>query len=308
MPTERIRRRGDRRPPVIAMLGLLGILAAPLAGCQSVGGVAGALPAATEAESGMSDMAIPVPGQDRPMSARLHLPAGTGPFPLAIVNHGSDQRLEARALMPMPAYPALTDFLLGEGYAVLIPLRPGHGSAGGRYLEDQGGCERADYRQAGLATAALIRAAIDHMHAMPMIRPGETLVIGTSAGGWGAVALASLNPQGVVGYVNFSGGRGGRNRGKPGENCAPERLVAAAAAFGHDARLPGLWLYAANDSYFPPHLSAALAQAYRDAGGRVTFDLRPAVPGDGHGLIQQPAAQWEAPLRRFLRDASPGRR
>ncbi len=257
------------------MLGLLGILAATLAGCQSVGGVAGALPAATETESGISDMTIPVPGQTRPMSARLHRPAGTGPFPLAIINHGSDQRLEARARMPMPAYPALTDFLLGEGYAVLIPLRPGHGSAGGPYLEDQGGCERADYRKAGLATAALIRAAIDHMQVMPDIRAGETVVIGTSAGGWGAVALASLNPPGVVGYVNFSGGRGGRNRGRA-ENCAPDRLVAAAAAFGRDARLPGLWLYAANDSYFPPELSAALAQAYRDAGGRVTFDLLPA--------------------------------
>lgn len=280
---------------------LAALLAALSAGCRSVGSVVDGLPGAGVSVVAPGEVAIPVEGLPRPMRATLRLPAGDPPFPLAVVSHGSDQRLEARARMAIPAYPALSDFLLGQGYAVLIPLRPGHGPAGGPYLEDQGGCARADYRASGLATAGLIRAAIDHAEKMPAISAGETLIIGTSAGGWGAIALAASDPRGIRGYVNFSGGRGGRDRGRPGANCAPERLVATAGAFGGNARMPALWLYAENDSYFGPQLSRALAEAYRSAGGNVTFVLLPGTAGDGHGLINGPATAWEEPLRRFLR-------
>ena len=44
----------------------------------------------------------------------------------------------------------------------------------------------------------------------------------------------------------FSGGRGGRSYGIAGRNCAPERLIAAAAAFAR-VHVPTLWLYAVND-------------------------------------------------------------
>jgi dienelactone hydrolase len=292
----------------MAARALAGLVVAVLAGCQSLESTIGGMPAAAVTSAGPSEVAIPVAGLSRPMPATLHLPSGAPPFPLAIVSHGSDQRLEVRARMVMPSYPALTDVLLGEGYAVLIPLRPGHGPARGPYLEDQGGCERADYRASGLATARLIRAAIDHAQTMPAISAGETLVVGTSAGGWGAIALAAADPRGIRGYVNFSGGRGGHNRGRPGENCAPERLVAAAGAFGQTARLPALWLYAEDDSYFGPQLSEALAAAYRDAGGRVAFTLLPGGSGEGHGLINRPAAAWADPLRRFLREIDAGRK
>lgn len=301
------RRPVGRRRAVMAAGALVGLLGVSLAGCRSVGDVIADMPAATAPSAEAGEVAIPVAGLSRPMPATLHLPRGTPPFPLAVLSHGSDQRIEARIRMTMPSYPNLTGFLLEEGYAVLIPLRPGHGPAGGPYLEDQGGCGRADFRAAGLATAGLIRAAIDHAETMPAIARGETLVIGTSAGGWGAVALAATDPQGIRGYVNFSGGRGGRDRGRPGVNCAPDRLVATAGAFGRTARVPGLWLYAGNDSYFGPQLSRALSQAYRDAGGKVDFVLLPDTPGDGHGLINQPAAVWQDRLRGFLREIAGGR-
>ncbi|HMB75630.1 MAG TPA: hypothetical protein VKN76_04485, partial [Kiloniellaceae bacterium] len=59
-----------------------------------------------------------------------------------------------------------------------------------------------------------------------------------------------------------------RNRGRLDNNCSPERLVAAAAGFGRTARVPTLWLYAENDSYFPPDLSRRMATAYTAAGGK----------------------------------------
>lgn len=248
------------------------------------------------------DLLIPVPSAARPMLARLHLPPGEGPFPLAIVNHGSDQDPVARRRMQMPEFPRLTEWLLARGHAVLLPLRPGHGRAGGPYLEDQRGCARADYLGSGLATASLIEAAIRHMRDMKFIRSDGTIVIGTSAGGWGAMALASRNPAGVAAYVSFAGGRGGRNMGRAGDNCAPERLIAAARQFGARARVPGLWIHAENDSWFAPGLVHAMAEAYRAGGAPLDLQMLPAGRGEGHFLIHEPEMRWAQALERFLSD------
>ena len=77
--------------------------------------------------------------------AMLFRPPGDGPFPLAIIAHASTQNVLRRAQMPQPEYRALASWLVARGYAVLVPERPGHGATGGQYLEDQGGCDEADY-------------------------------------------------------------------------------------------------------------------------------------------------------------------
>jgi dienelactone hydrolase len=238
----------------------------------------------------------PVPGLL--MRAYLFRPRGDGPFPLAIVNHGSDQDSVERSRMPMPEFGAITEWLLARGYAVLLPQRPGHGDTGGRYLEDQGRCSNANFEKSGRATADAIAAAIDFMAQQSFIKPNGIVVVGNSAGGWGALALASRNPPNVRAIVNFSGGRGGRNLGKAGKNCSPGKLVATAGEFGRAARIPTLWLYAENDSYFAPDLSNRMSEAYRTAGGAIEFHLLPAVPGEGHNLIQ--TATWAPYVETFL--------
>lgn len=245
---------------------------------------------------------IPSPRSDLMMRAYLYRPPGEGPFPLAVVNHGSDQDAIDRSRMPMPSFPAITDWLLAKGYAVILPQRPGHGKTGGPYLEDQGRCSNADYVGSGMATADSIAATISFMTAQSFITPDGVIVVGNSAGAWGALALASRNPGNVSEVVNFSGGRGGRNRGKANKNCSPDRLVAAAGVFGRTARIPTLWLYAENDSYFPPDLSRRMAEAFQAAGGNAKYLLLPATQGDGHSLIQTkpPAASWIGPLNDFL--------
>jgi len=237
------------------------------------------------------------------MQAVLRRPPGPGPFPLAVVNHGSDQDPVARDRMGLPSFPVLTNWLISKGYAVLLPLRPGHGATGGRYLEDQGSCARPDYTRSGLATAQAIESSIEFMRTDPTIRKDGVVIFGNSAGGWGAVALASRNPAGVRAVIAFAPGRGGRNRGRAGDNCAPDRLVEAAAAFGRSARIPSLWLYAENDSFFPPALSQRMADAYRSAGGRLDYRLLPAVGGEGHNLIQSPAERWAPAVESFLASA-----
>lgn len=98
--------------------------------------------------------------------------------------------------------------------------------------------------------------------------------------------------------MNFSGGRGGRHLDKPSNNCAPERLVAAAAFFGSTTRVPTLWIYAENDTYFPPALSRQMARAFDDAGGRAEYHLLPPLPGEGHFAVRSEG--WSGILADFL--------
>jgi dienelactone hydrolase len=262
-------------------------------------------PQDTEAAHGRRQLwLIPSPVRGLLMRAYLFRPPGAGPFPLAVINHGSAEDPYLRAKERMPAFHLLTDWFVAHGYAVLLPQRPGHGATGGRYLESQGDdCRSARFYESGIGAAQSIAAAIGFMTTQPFIAPVRIVVVGNSAGAWGALALASTGPKGVSAVVNFAGGRGGHDQNRTGRNCAPDRLVAAAAAYGRTSRIPTLWLYAENDSYFPPALSIKMADAYRAAGGNIDFHLLPAVAGDGHALAfnGSAAAIWTPILEQFLR-------
>jgi dienelactone hydrolase len=227
-----------------------------------------------------------VPSPDPATAARAFLfrPAGDGPFPLAIIAHATSQNVLRRAQMPQPEYRALAAWLVARGFAVLVPERPGHGATGGRYLEDQGGCDEADYAKAGRATADSIAAALDFMRGQSFIRQDGAVIVGHSAGAWGALALAERNPHGLAAIVAFAPGRGGRANDLPNQVCAPHTLISAAAEFGKTARVPVTWLVAANDSYFSPDLSRRIADAFRAGGGRVNFRALAASGSEGHWL------------------------
>jgi dienelactone hydrolase len=227
---------------------------------------------------------VPSPNPATPARAVLFRPPGDGPFPLALIAHASTQNALRRAQLPQPEYRALAAWLVARGFAVLVPERLGHGATGGKYLEDQGGCDEADYSRAGRATADQIAAAMDPLRKQPFIRPDGTIIVGHSAGAWGALALAGENPQGVAAVIVFAPGRGGRANDFPNQVCAPHTLMATAAEFGRTARVPVTWLVAANDTYFPPDLSRRLADAFRGAGGRVDFRVLAAYGSEGHWL------------------------
>ena len=103
---------------------------------------------------------MPSPEPGIAAHALLFRPSGEGPFPLALIAHASTQNVLRRAQMPQPEYRALAAWLVARGFAVLVPERLGHGATGGKYLEDQGGCDEADYSRAGRATAASIASAL----------------------------------------------------------------------------------------------------------------------------------------------------
>jgi dienelactone hydrolase len=232
---------------------------------------------------------VPAPDFATMPHALLFRPPGDGPFRLAVIAHASTQNVLRRAQMPQPEYRALAAWLVLRGFAVLVPERPGHGATGGKYLEDQGGCDEANYISAGRVTADVIAASVGLVRKQPFIRQDGMVVIGHSAGAWGALALAGEDPKDVAAIILFAPGRGGHANDLPNKVCAPHTLISAAAEFGKAARVPVTWLVAANDSYFSPDLSKQLADAFRGGGGKVEFRVLAASGSEGHWLAETEA-------------------
>jgi dienelactone hydrolase len=227
---------------------------------------------------------LPTPLADHTARAVLYRPPGDGPFHLAVIAHATTQNVLRRAQMPQPEYRALAAFLVARGFAVLVPERLGHSGTGGTYLEDQGGCDEADFVRSGRATADQILLALQFMQKQPFITPEGAVLIGHSAGGWGALALANLDPKLVSGIIAFAPGRGGHANDFENRYCAPHTLIAAAETFGKAARVPVTWLVATNDTYFSPEFSKKLVDAFRSGGAKVDFHVLPAFDGEGHWL------------------------
>jgi dienelactone hydrolase len=229
---------------------------------------------------------VPSPDQAITAHAVLFRPPGNGPFPLAFIAHASTENTLRRAQMPQPEYRALSAWLVARGFALLVPERPGHGATAGRYLEDQGGCDDANYSRAGYATADSIAAALGYLREQPFIRKDGAIILGHSAGAWGALALAGENPKDVAMIIAFAPGRGGHANDLPNKVCAPHTLILSAGEVGEDARVPVIWLVAANDTYFTPELSRQMADAFRAGGSKVDFRVLPAFGGEGHWLAE----------------------
>ncbi|MGY4354587.1 dienelactone hydrolase [Bradyrhizobium sp. i1.7.7] len=121
------------------------------------------------------------------------------------------------------------------------------------------------------------------------VRQDSAVVLGHSAGGWGALALANADPNAISAIIALAPGRGGHANDEPNRICAPQTLLAAVAEFGKAARIPVTWLVATNDSYFAPAFSRQLADAFRGGGGKVDFRTLPAVGSEGHWMIESEA-------------------
>lgn len=262
---------------LLTMLAPYAASAQPALGAQSA-----------EAEPGRRQQwLVPTPDPATPAHALMFRPSGGGPFPLALIAHATTQNVLHRAMAPQPEYAALAAFLVTRGFAVVVPERLGHGATGGKYIEDQGGCDEANYSRSGRATADEIGAALDYLRKQPFVRADGTVIIGHSAGAWGALALTRENLSGVSRIILFAPGRGGRANDFPNQVCAPHTLLASAGEFGAHARIPVTWLVAANDSYFSPAFSRQLADAFARAGGKVDFHVLPAYGGEGHWLPEK---------------------
>lgn len=225
---------------------------------------------------------IPGPDGSR-LQLRLCPAPGSGDHPLVLINHGAQPRPEIRVQLVLPGCDSEpVRWFTGQGYTVALPMRRGHGASTGEWVEGFGPCDDPDFLRVGRETARDIQAALDALLGAPGIQPAGAVVLGESAGGWGSIALAAQRPAGVAAVINVAGGRGGWAGGRARTNCAAPRLVQNVAEFGATARVPMLWLYAGNDSFFGPSLAGALFESFIAAGGQAEMTMLPPWEQDGH--------------------------
>lgn len=231
--------------------------------------------------------------------------ARTPPRPLVVINHGTSSA--TRLSVAMPVYFWLSKWFVDRGYVVVLPQRRGHGATGGELEESVGTCAAPDHVRSGEIAADDIAAVVDFMTRQPGIASDGAVVVGISTGGWASLALAARNPSQVRAVINIAGGRGGHAGGQSNAICGEQRLVEAAAEFGRTARVPTLWLYSENDSYFGPRLAAHMANAWSEGGGDAELAMLPPYGADGHDIANDRAGWdlWGARADLFLGRASP---
>jgi dienelactone hydrolase len=227
----------------------------------------------------------------------VYRPPGAGPFPLVVLSHGSprapeDRRKEARQRLASQSRP-----FLDMGFAVAVPTRRGFGESGGTFAENFGSCSNPDYYSAGLEAARDLRATVDALRGETWIDTRHIVLAGQSAGAFGSVAASSTNFEGLVGVINFAGGRGSL---RPDHVCSESRLVEAMSRYGNAARVPELWIYSANDRYFGPALARRMHKAFVDSGGAAEFVEAPATGLDGHAYFARAMDDWSPRVESFL--------
>jgi dienelactone hydrolase len=257
---------------------------------------------------------IPVVDADgttpRLLEALLFRPPGEGRRPLVVISHGTPRRPEDRAGMRPHWAERAAAFFVAEGYVVVAAMRRGYGRSPGEADErTPGGCGNPDYVEVARRVAKQVLAVAAFMRAQPFVAGDKIVLAGQSAGGLASIAAAADNPPGIVGVVNFAGGRGSR---ATDDVCGEDRLVAAMQRFGQGSRVPSIWLYSENDTYFRPDLARRMHTAYAPglaaAGARTSLHILPPFGQDGHGFVLRAESErhWHPLVREFLASLGTG--
>ncbi len=236
----------------------------------------------------------------------LYLPVGAGPHPLALLHHERRYYTDA-----FPGYAAMTDYLLGRGWAVAVPLRAGYGKRDVMGDRESLNCRRPRPDRVFLGTTVQAAAVLEGLsrHEAPIDR-FRVLHVGVGVGGLAALSAAHFSPQGVVGAINFGGGVGGYAERFPGEPCGSEATARFARQLGRTAQRQSqafstLWLYAENDRHFGPWHAQAWFGAYRGGGGRGTFHRLPPWGDDGNRLMAEGRERWQPLVDAYLQSLPP---
>jgi dienelactone hydrolase len=236
--------------------------------------------------------------------ATTYHPAGAGPFPLVVLNHGSPGSMWER--QTMGRYRAMLQIreFINRGFAVIVPMRRGYGDTGGPWAERFGACGAPDYYRAARESAKDVVAAVEFAQGLPFIKRDHVILVGQSAGGIASIAAASTNPPGVIGVVNFSGGRGGRPYTHPGEPCVAGNMTEAIGKLARTVKVPVLWHYSENDQFFAPRHVKAWFKAFEDAGATGRLVMQPSFQWDGHAIFgaERGLPIWTAAFDVFLKD------
>jgi len=235
------------------------------------------------------------------LKASLWKPAGRGPFPAVLFNHGSYGSTDV--LSPEEAR-TVGELFARHGYVLLFLYRSGVGLS-----KDQGpsegelmdrafaehGAEGRNRTQVLLLESEELDqalAALAYLRKMPDVDPKRIAVAGHSFGGSLTLLLAEREPT-LRAAVNFGGSARSWER-------SPElqaRLIKAVER----VRVPVFFIHAANDYSTKP--GEVLGAEMERFGHPQRVKIYPAVgstAAEGHDLVYRAPATWEGDVFAFL--------
>jgi dienelactone hydrolase len=218
-----------------------------------------------------------------------------GPFPLVILNHGYmdpvRRRTEGRR-----RFEKQSQEFVKRGFAIVVLMRRGYAKSEGECTEDFTNCDNVDLYEAGLESAKDLLATVRFMETQPYIDRSKLLLAGHSAGGFASLAAASQKVDGLFGVINFAGARGSRGQ------CSLRHLCRAMEKFGRTSKVPTLWLYSENETFFSPASVKEMQDAFQKAGGKAKLVILPPFGNDGHYFFpnERGLPLWIEEVDKFL--------
>jgi dienelactone hydrolase len=226
------------------------------------------------------------------LEATLYRPAGDGPFPVLLFNHGSTGNGRIAPTLTV-RYTAVAQFFVERGFVVLMPMRRGRGASGGQYGEAYG-CDPAVLSQGVERGTADVEAALTFALKQTWADPTRLVIGGMSRGGLLSVLYPSVRQVNARGVINFAGGWT--------FDACDARARFNEQMFGRAgrAKLPMLWLYAENDRNYGPASIRGYHRAFTKAGGSAELRMFPPIGHDGHDLLPRSGAVWQQAVEEFL--------
>jgi dienelactone hydrolase len=254
-------------------------------------------------------IAMPAAGPNG-LEALLIRPARPGRYPLALISHGaSGDAQERQEMTPYGFYRQAIEFAR-HGFAALVVMRRGYGGSPGSFAEGHSCCEARTLLGSAKESADDLRAAIAAMRSRNDVTTQGMIAVGVSGGGLASIALTVDPLPGLAAVISFAGGLTRAQRQANDARAAGDEagLVEAFKTLGEGSRIPMLWIYSANDSYFRPEFAHRLLAAFTSGGGQATLIDAPAFGGDGHLLFSSGVAMWPRMVDDFLREQKLGSR
>jgi dienelactone hydrolase len=248
---------------------------------------------------------VEIKGQAYKLEALVMKEAGApGRLPVAIVTHGQAGEVEQRERVAARSQARTAREFARRGWLAVVVVRRGFGRSEGRQFHALRGCRNGDFAPMLDEQADDLEAAIKVIGRRSDADLNQVIALGVSVGGATVLNLATRELPGLKAVVNVSGGiRPVAREGAPPPTCKPEDLKPVFATFGERGKVPTLWLYAENDSFFPGDYVRQLHETFVVKGGRADFHMFEPIGQDGHTMFVHVDGmlRWIPALDRFLR-------
>jgi dienelactone hydrolase len=231
---------------------------------------------AQDLDATLREEVVMVPGTgftESELEVTLYRPPGDGPFPVVVINHG--RALGNARMQPRARYPLAAREFVSRGYLVAVPMRQGFSRSGGN--EISGGC---NVQSNGVQQAKSVRRTLDWLGQQAYADVSRNVVMGQSHGGLTTLAYGTDPHPGTKLLVNFAGGL-------RQESCTgwQSNMTRGIGSYGETTKLPSLWFYGDNDSYFAPEVWKEAHGRYQQAGGRAELVAFGNFGSDAHAMF-----------------------